>query len=105
METTIINGRKVRVLPTPVGQIYHDLIKRENRGVVVFETWERPDGSLYMTSRKRINKSLLLIKLQCLTNVFQTGKSLELKKPSQANGGSNGTSSYALRRNYSAAQC
>ncbi|WP_446197678.1 DUF1408 domain-containing protein, partial [Lactococcus lactis] len=24
METTIINGRKVRVLPTNVGQIYHD---------------------------------------------------------------------------------
>ena len=43
METTIINGRKVRVLPTNVGQIYHDLIKRENRGVVVFETWQRPD--------------------------------------------------------------
>ncbi|MGO1795857.1 MAG: DUF1408 domain-containing protein, partial [Lactococcus cremoris] len=53
METTIINGRKVRLIPTPVGQIYHDLIKRENRGVVVFETWERPDGSLYMTSRKK----------------------------------------------------
>ena len=81
MQTAIINGRKVRVLPTTVGQIYHDLIKRENRGVVVFETWQRPDGSLYMTSRKRISKSMLLIKLQCLTNVFQTGKSLELKSP------------------------
>ncbi|MCG1000338.1 DUF1408 domain-containing protein [Lactococcus lactis] len=58
METTIINERKVRVLRTTVGQIYHDLIKRENRGVVVFETWQRPDGSLYMTSRKKNKQEL-----------------------------------------------
>ena len=28
-------------------------LQEENRRVVVFETWQRPDGSIYMTSRKK----------------------------------------------------
>ncbi|AFR52601.1 hypothetical protein DS38502_08 [Lactococcus phage 38502] len=74
METTIINGRKVRVLPTNVGQIYHDLIKRENRGVVVFETWERPDGSLYMTSRKKNKQELAADKAAMLNECISDWK-------------------------------
>ncbi|MCH5431079.1 DUF1408 domain-containing protein, partial [Lactococcus lactis] len=74
METTIINGRKVRLIPTPVGQIYHDLIKRENRGVVVFETWERPDGSLYMTSRKKNKQELAADKAAMLNECISDWK-------------------------------
>ena len=58
MQTLIRNGREVRVIPTEIGQIYHDLLTRENRGVVIFETWRRPDGSLYMTSRKKNKQEL-----------------------------------------------
>ena len=53
-----MNNREVRVIPTSVGQIYHDLLRREKRGVVIFETWRRPDGSLYMTSRKKNKQEL-----------------------------------------------
>ena len=58
MQTRIMNDREVRVIPTTTGQIYHDLLTRENRGVVIFETWRRPDGSLYMTSRKKNKQEL-----------------------------------------------
>lgn len=58
MQTRIMNDREVRVIPTDIGQIYHDLLIRENRGVVIFETWRRPDGSLYMTSRKKNKQEL-----------------------------------------------
>ena len=47
-------------------------------------------------------KDSLLPQLFEWSNAYKAAVELTNKKPSQANGGSNGTSSYALRRNHSA---
>lgn len=74
MQTRIMNDREVKVIPTEVGQIYHDLLTRENRGVVIFETWRRPDGSLYMTSRKKNKQELANDKAAMLNNCVSDWK-------------------------------